>query len=94
MPGGRVGDEFPQLVEIDLTKAMGLRLRMRFQRNQDSLLGVEIDLTKAMGLRPHILSQRHRFAVPMRVEIDLTKAMGLRQRQNDNQDNLNAAAWK
>ena len=39
------------MVEIDLTKAMGLRLGVVPQGSTPALDTVEIDLTKAMGLR-------------------------------------------
>ena len=39
------------MVEIDLTKAMGLRLRLVVRVEGHFRRSVEIDLTKAMGLR-------------------------------------------
>ena len=65
-------------MEIDLTKAMGLRRHPIRPGGLPRTPGVEIDLTKAMGLRLHtsdLNDQRHK---PPIVEIDLTKAMGLR----------------
>ena len=67
-------------VEIDLTKAMGLRRGAVMVVTRFPLLSnVEIDLTKAMGLR---LLNRDVFAITAIyvVEIDLTKAMGLRRK--------------
>ena len=67
------------MVEIDLTKAMGLRRRVLAAVVESNHSTVEIDLTKAMGLR-----QKHKWHAingikNSIVEIDLTKAMGLRQ---------------
>ena len=65
-------------VEIDLTKAMGLRLFEQADGGRAVFVaGVEIDLTKAMGLRLCQLISLARFEST--VEIDLTKAMGLRR---------------